>query len=233
MLCQNRKMPKSLILTYISVFAALNALADFLPISQILGYSGSLTFGWILSPLTGILLGMEIGGVSCLVGGVIAIFLGRSPTFGPFTPLTPAISAFVAGTLVTRRWHISAATLSSLILIWLLLPVGREASIILVFHIAALAMILLVRGKFGDIMKLEDRKKISWRLFLIAYCGNISRHLFGNIMFATILNQPALFFVTPIPYTFAEQLVFALGTMIIGTSLARLRLREFSQRTDS
>jgi len=66
---KNGNTPRSLILTYISVFAALNALADFIPFTPILGIPGSsFRLGWILSPLTGILLGAEAGGISYLIG---------------------------------------------------------------------------------------------------------------------------------------------------------------------
>lgn len=59
---KNRNMPKSLVLTYVSVFAALNVLADLIPFTPFIGAPGfSFTFGWILSSLSGILLGAKIG----------------------------------------------------------------------------------------------------------------------------------------------------------------------------
>ncbi len=227
---RNRNMPKSLVLTYISVFAALNALADFIPFTPILGIPGSsLSLGWILSPLTGILLGVKIGGISCLIGGLIDIFLGQPPIFGPFTPLRPAISAFITGMLASKYWRIPAVTLFALILLWLLLPTGRDASVILVFHITGLVIILSLRGKIGDLIRSKSTERVAWGLFLATYCGNISRHLFGNILLVTILNLPFVFFIAAIPYTLIEQLIFASGTMVMGIALNRLRIHEFLQ----
>jgi hypothetical protein len=125
--------------------------------------------------------------------------------------------------LATKEWRIPAVVLFSLISVWLLLPVGREAYLVLIFHLAGLAAILLFRGKVGDFVRSENRKKASFGLFLAAYCGNISRHLFGNILSVTILGVPAIIFIAAIPYTLVEQLVFALGATIIGNALLKLR----------
>ena len=227
---KNRNIPRSLILTYISVFAALNALADLIPFTPILGIPGSsFRLGWILSPLTGILLGAEAGGISCMIGGLIEILLGQPPIFGPVTPFRPAVSAFITGMLASRHWLTPAITLSTLILVWLVLPVGEGASIILIFHITGLAIVLFLRGKIGDLIRSKTTKSAAWGLSLAAYCGNISRHLFGNILSATILNLQPIYFISALPYTLIEQLTFAIGTMIVGISLNRLRLREFLQ----
>lgn len=226
----NRNKPRSLVLTYISVFAALNALADFIPFTPILGIPGaSFRFGWILSPLTGILLGTKVGGISCLIAGLTEVFLGQPPVFGPFTPLRPAISASITGMLVSKHWHIPALTLFSLILVWLLIPIGKDASTILIFHVTGLATILLLRGKIEDLVKSKTSEKTALGLFLAAYCGNISRHLFGNILLATALNLQSVYFISAVPYTLIEQLTFAIGTMMIGIPSYRLRLHEFLQ----
>jgi len=231
---KNRNVPKSLVLTYISVFAALNATADLIPFGPIRGIPGaSFSLGWILAPLTGILLGIEIGATSCFIAGIIEIFLGLPPIFGFFTPLRSPISAIVTGMLVSRNWRTPAITLLALISFWLLLPAGRGAYIVLIFHTAGLVMILLLRAKIGDLVSSCDTKKGAWGILLATYCGNISRHLFGNVLSATILNLQPIVFISAIPSTFVEQLTFAIGTSIVGISLDRLRLREFLQLRQS
>jgi hypothetical protein len=225
MLSENKNMPKSLMLTYVSAFAALNTVANFIPFTPVLGIPGSsFRLGWVMAPLTGILLGAKIGGISCLLSGLIGIFLGQPPIFGPFTPISPAASAFVTGMLVLKKWRISAIALSSLILLWLMLPTGQAASTVLIFHTVGLGMILLFREKIGDLARSGNAKSESLGLLLAAYCGNISRHLFGNILSATILNLSATYFVSAFPYTLAEQLTFAVGTMIMGVSLSHMIL---------
>ena len=167
-----------------------------------------------------------------MVGGLVIIFLGQPPLFGPFTPFRPAVSASIAGMLAYGNWHLPAVALLSLILVWLLLPIGAEAFVVLTFHMAGLAMILLLRGKIEDLLRSTNHKKASLGSFSAAYCGNISRHLFGNILSATMLKMPSLFFILALPYTFVEQLIFATGTTIIGVSLSKLGLREVLQPRD-
>lgn len=219
----NKTRPKSLVLTYIAVFAALNALSDFIPFTPILGVPGaSLRFGWVSSSLTGILLGAKIGGLSCLIGGLIGFFLGQPQIFGPFTPLRPAISASIAGMLISKHWRVPAITLLTLISVWLSLPTGRYASVIVIFHITGLALVLLLREKIGDLARSKFPKESGLGLFLVSYCGNITRHLFGNIILATIQDLQFIYFISATPITFMEQLTFATGTMILGLSLSRL-----------
>ncbi len=228
MASENRKPPNSLLIAYISVFASLNVLMDLVPFTPVLGIPGTaLSFGWIMSPLTGVIMGAEIGGASCLISGLVSIFLGQPPIFGPFTPFRPALSAFVTGMLISKRWNIPAMMLSALIIGWLILPVGREAWFVLGFHLAGLATILLLRKKISLFTESNNSKKVAAGFFIAAYCGNISRHLLGNILSVVFLGLPALTFISAIPYTFAEQLIFASATMIAAVSLNRLKLREF------
>ncbi|MEM2110747.1 MAG: hypothetical protein QXX08_02590 [Candidatus Bathyarchaeia archaeon] len=224
---RNRTVPKSLVVAYVSIFAALNVLSDFIPLTPILGIPGtSLSLSWIMSPLTGILLGAEMGGISCLISGLIGILLGQPPIFGAFTPLRPAVSAFITGLLISKRWHIAATILSTFVVGWLILPAGRDASIILIFHLIGLTIILLFRGKIGDLAKSKMPKKTALGLFLATYCGNISRHLLGNILGVTISNLAYVYFILALPYTFVEQLIFAAGAMLIGVSLNHLKIHE-------
>jgi len=231
MLEDMRKTPKSLVLTSISVFAALNVLADMVPLTPFIGVPGaSFRLGWVLPPLTGMLLGAGMGGISCLIAGIIEFLMGQQPSFGPFVPLRPAVSAFIAGLLASRNWQIPAASLSALIFVWLLLPVGREASIILVFHTTGFVLILVLRGRIGDMVESKKSKNSASGLFLTAYCGNISRHLLGNILSATILNLSSLVFVSALPLTLIEQSTFAVAAAVIGVSLNRLGIRELLHR---
>ena len=71
-----KKKPKSLIIAYVSVFAALNTIANIIPFTPVLGVpEAQLRFGWIISTLTGILLGPKIGAISCFIGGLTEFFL--------------------------------------------------------------------------------------------------------------------------------------------------------------
>ncbi len=212
----------SLVIAYIGIFAALNVLANFIPFTPLLGLPGSsLSFGWVMAPLTGILLGARAGAASCLLGSIIGTLLGQPLIFGLFTPFRAALSATASGMVASRRWQIPFLMLTSLIIIWLCLPTGREAYPVLVFHFAALTLILIFRGKLGVFLSSGSKKSL-FKYSLAAYSGNVTRHLFGNILSVLFYSLPAITFVLAIPYTFMEQLVFALGTALTGASLNRL-----------
>ena len=216
--------PRSLVIAYIAMFASLNVLADFVPFTPLLGLPDrSLSFGWIMAPLTGILLGSRAGAASCLLGSIIGTLLGQPLIFGLFTPFRAALSASASGMVAFRRWQIPVLMLISLIIIWLFLPTGREAYPILVFHFSALASILVLRGRLGVSC---SSKKSLFGYSLAAYSGNITRHLLGNILSVLFYSLPAFTFILAIPYTFVEQLVFALGTAFIGASLRRLGIHK-------
>lgn len=220
-----RDRPKSLTLTYIGVFAALNALADLVPFTPILGVPGaSFRFGWVASCLTGVLLGPSTGVVSCLIGGSISLLTGQAQIFGPFSLLRPAISALISGMLISERWKAPAAILLLLVSVWLSMPVGRDAAAILVFHITGLAIMLSLRKIPAKLARSRQIRDNLWGLFLISYCANISRHLFGNIILAALYHLEPVYFVAAAPITLIEQLTFAMGTTILAAPLNRLPL---------
>jgi len=174
------------------------------------------------------LLGARIGAVSSLIGGSIGFFISQAQAFGPFAPLRPSISALIAGMLISGKWNVPAAILSLFVSIWLLLPVGRDAATILVFHFAGLAMIFLLRDRIGRLSRSGNTTEKLLGLFSVSYCANISRHLFGNILLATIYNLESIYFVAAVPITFIEQMAFAAGTTIAGSSLNHLQLRRLA-----
>ena len=225
MLSMHKTRPKSRILAYISTFAALNAVAGIIPFTPILGIPGaSFRLDWVSSTLTGILLGPRIGGVSCLLGGLLGLLLGQVQFFGLFAPLRLAISAFIAGMLMSKNWRIPAITLLSLILLWVLMPTGRAAAEILVFHIVGLGLVLFLRKKIGELAEANSPRKNLYGLFIMSYCGNISRHLLGNVLLVTIHNLGFVYFVAAMPITLIEQLSFAIGTMVVGIALKHARV---------
>ena len=218
--------PRSLVIAYIAIFASLNVLADFMPFTPLLGLPDhSLSFGWIMAPLTGILLGSRFGAASCLLGSIIGTLLGQPLIFSLFTPFRAALSASASGMVAFRRWQIPVLILISLIVIWLFLPTGREAYPTLIFHFSALASILVLRGKIGVFLSYSSKKSL-FGYSLAAYSGNITRHLLGNILSVLFYSLPAFTFIIAIPYTFIEQLIFALGTAFIVASLKRLGIHK-------
>jgi hypothetical protein len=58
-----------------------------------------------------------------------------------------------------------------------------------------------------------------------AYCGNISRHLLGNILLVVLTDVPLIVFVAAMPFTVIEQTSFLVASTILGVALMRTRAR--------
>jgi hypothetical protein len=212
----------------ISTFVALNIVADVLPLSPVLGVNGaSFRLGWVVAPLTGLLLGPVSGGLSCAMAGVVELFLGiqSSQPFGLFTPFRMGLSAVQAGLLVKGRWKTALTILGALIFVWALLPKGREALPVLSFHLVGFFLILVFRTRIGYYVSSSLWKKVALGVAVTAYCGNISRHLLGNILLAVLTDVPSIVFVAAMPFTMLEQTSFLVASTILGVALMRTRVR--------
>ena len=220
--------PRALTLTLVASFAVLNFLADYMPFTPVIGVPGAFfRFSWIVSPLTGILLGPALGGASCLIACGLALALGLQPwIIGPLTPFRTAVSAVQAGLLVSGRWKLSSALLGMLVAMWLALPAGREAAIVVLFHVAGLLVMLATRTHTQSYLLSTDRNAQAVGFAIAAYCGNISRHLFSNLLFAALEILPPAVFITAIPFTGVEQSLFAVVTSIVGTAAVQLGIRD-------
>jgi len=225
----NRKArPVSLALSMVSVFAVLNVVGDSVPLTPVVGFAQSrLTLGWALASLTGLMLGPFTGSLSCLLASLVELFLGF-PILVPFGPLglvRSALAAFQTGMFSTRRWAVSGSTLFLLILGWLLTPQGQEAIFVLVFHIFGLILILVLRHRVAAGLESQNRARVGLAIGVAAYCGSISRHLFGNLLFVLFASLPGVVFLAAMPLTLLEQTFFAVVSSMLGTSLVLLGLR--------
>jgi hypothetical protein len=224
------RRPATVAVSLIAVFAALNVVADFVPVSPVLGFTSFLTLGWILSPLAGLLLGPFSGGASCLIATLVEFFLGLNVapqlSLGPAGFFRSALAAVQTGLLSSGRWKLASAVFGVLILGWLALPAGRAATGILVFHILGLVLILVSGRRMERSLESQSRWKAGAAVTVSSYCGNISRHLFGNTLLVVFVGLPAQIFLAAIPFTLVEQTFFSFASFALGTALIRLRLRQ-------
>jgi len=192
-----------------------------------LGFDSFLTLGWVFSPLAGLMLGPIAGGTSCLIAILIELFLGRPVlSLGPLGLLRAALAAFEAGLLASGRWRTASAILGVLIAGWLAIPVGRDAAAILVFHLFALALIVILGSRLERGLGTHSRRSVGLTVSVASYCGNVTRHLYGNLLLVILAGLPSQVFLAAIPFTFLEQLFFSIVSLAIGTPLIRLRLRQ-------
>jgi hypothetical protein len=221
-------MPQPFILSLISTFAALNIVADVLPLTPVLGVNGaSFRLGWVVAPLTGLLLGPVGGGLSCVMAGVVELFLGvqSAQLFGLFAPFRMGLPAVQVGLLGKGRWKTALTILGSLIFVWALLPKGREALPVLSFHLVGFFLILVFRTRIGRYLSSSSWKQVALGVAVAAYCGNISRHLLGNILLVVLTDVPSIVFLAAMPFTVIEQTSFLAASTSLGVALIRTRAR--------
>lgn len=226
----NRRWPKTLTISLVSMFAALNIIADLVPLTPILGLQGTFfRLGWVLAPLTGILLGPVTGGLSCVIASLVELFLGVQgwAPFGIFSPFRAGLSAFQAGLVVKGRWKTALSIMGTLIVLWALNPLGRDALIVLVFHIVGSLLIISIRSKIRDYIDSPVLWKLTLSITVASYYGNVSRHLLGNVLLIYLVGTPSLIFLSAFPFTLIEQVSFTAAATILGVALYRTRLRRF------
>lgn len=201
-----------------AIFAALIASSYLIPVSIVIGgVGGVFTLTWVIQTLAGILLGPYMGGGAAMAGGLIGELMIPSP-FGIFGFIRPTLAALQAGLIVWGHWRIAAITLGSLIALWFLLPVGLIVWPVAIFSIIGFAVItVLGRTLCLTIRESQAKRSIFLGCLLIAYCANITRHMFGNIWLSLLLLQPYYFWLA-LPATPIEQTMFALASALIGAS---------------
>ena len=106
-----------------------------------------------------------------------------------------------------------------LLVLWLIVPGGLVALPETIFHILGVA-ILLVLGRQLPAMigEMRDTKVtyIGWGL--TAYCADVTRHMFGDLLFVAFLAFPPASFLPILPLTAIEQAMYAVSSALIGAS---------------
>jgi hypothetical protein len=217
--------PRSLAL--VSVFAALNLIVDIIPFTPTIGVPGTFfRLSWVLSPITGILLGPVAGGISCTIAGLLSIAMGQPWTFSIFTPFRSGLSALQSGLLAQNQWKPALTLLSFLIGLWFVLPNGREAWPIISFHVVGVLLIVMLRSKIHTFIHSPHLNKVALGISIAAYCGNISRHLLGNIILLFLLDLSPLIFISAIPLTIIEQLAFMIASAFLGGTIIKIHIHD-------
>jgi hypothetical protein len=200
------------------IFGALVALSYLVPTSVIVGGAGVFSLSWVVQTITGVLLGPYLGGGAALIGGVTGNFFKPS-MLGPLAVTLPALAAVEAGLISWNHWRAATCLLSLLIVTWFILPVGLSAWPAALFHILGLAIIIVLGRRLPRLITQSmDRKQVFLAWMLIAYCGDIARHMLGNILSATVLSYQAVTFLGVLPQAALEQTLFAFASALVGVS---------------
>lgn len=205
----SRLSSKEIALT--AVFAALYIGVATIPWKlPVIGGQGSLEPSLVLGPVFGFVLGPYLGFIAAFLGAFVALILppGFTGDMGGFLmPLTPAISAFVAGCItresfVSRKikgWMLGALTLFILIMGWFLYflsawnfsygPISEKNMAYIIsypiLHLTGLMIPLIFRGKLVEFFGVLQRGKFSIPVALICWSAMLSNHMLGNLIYVT------------------------------------------------
>jgi len=231
---------KSKDLALISILAALYVIIAALPGIPIIGGKGRIDLAASIAPVFGILLGPWKGGLTALVGVLLAWLLppgAPSLHSAVFIP-APVLSSLTTGFLTIRElkrlpsWIFASCILGVLIICWYLTWVGRSAPLYPIPHLVAL-FITIVLGKWlsGSIGEGYGSRVIVKRSLvvpIVSYCGLMADHMYGNLAFITFAGLfmplkaiPSLpiIFMSVLPISVIERLLMTLIASIIGVPL--------------
>lgn len=205
----------------IAVFAAFHTVLSSLPYTITIGVSGSITLGVVSAPLIGILLGPITGGVSVLIGSVIAMFINPAgAVFGAVSFLPATIGAFSAGFTITKKGYISAVMLIIPLLLFYIHPSGSQALFYPFMHIIAVFVALLFSTKLAVwSTEMSNIKKLSIGVPIAALVGTLTDHITGSTLAIWIFDLQAeiwnsIIFVYPV-----ERIVAVIITTAIALPL--------------
>jgi len=172
----------------ISVFAALHVIVSRMPGIPVIGTeSGKIELTVVLVPVTGIILGPWIGGLAAFLGNFVAWLIPATTFYGMLNLPTGPIGAIVAGALARNdkksNWKVAALILLVLNALWYISPPGIEVPYYPFLHLGALALILTFKGKVSDLIRSEDKQKVTWGTTIAGFSGIMANHMAGNLIF--------------------------------------------------
>jgi hypothetical protein len=216
---------KTRTIALIAILASLYAAGTYLPGFPIIGVEGSsIKLVRSLEMVYGLLLGPVYGSFASFLGALTGSLLIGSSVGLILTPLA-AISSFVSGCLGRKMvygipaWIISAIFSGVVIAGWLISPATNYVPLYVVPHLAALLLILLLRGKFADLLESKDRRKMALGVVLCSIPGTMNGHLLGGIIFCNFLGLSPLVNVAVLPTALIERTVIVIVSTFVGAPL--------------
>jgi hypothetical protein len=230
-------------LTLTATLAAVYVIFRAIPISKLIGISGTITAAGMIAPVIGILLEPAYGIVAVFVGTLVASLF-------PWNPIKFAGLDFLPGALnvtlvsLAVRGRRMEATLMFLIMIALFiinpytsLFVGTDLASppvpYLWMHLAALAVLVspLTKNLSTKIASHQYASLVK-PVAVLAFTGTMIEHLTGGLLYATVVGKaalkswPIIFLAYPI-----ERIVLVIGATLIGATLLSLLKTSIIERS--
>src|SRR6266568_2707188 len=221
-------------LTLTASLAAIYTVFRAIPISSLIGISGSITAAGMIAPVLGILLEPAYGIVAVFTGTMVASLF-------PWNPLKFYGLDFLPGALnvalvsLAVRGRRTEATLMFLVMIGLFF-INPYTSIFvgtailsppipyLWMHVAALMVLVSPLSK-GLAVRIGSHRyaNLVRPVAVLAFTGTMIEHLTGGLLFATVVGKGALKFWPVIFVAYPiERTILVIGATLIGAALLRL-----------
>jgi hypothetical protein len=144
-------------MTLTAIFAAMIAVLDSIP--MIPGFYGGIwdSWGFMLSPIVGILLGPALGAISVGLGGLVGhLVYFRDPLELVFMIGAP-VGAAVAGLVYEQKWRIVLTIYSLLLLGYFITPVTWVLSLLGIWDVLVVYILTLGLTIFSNLKKSESK----------------------------------------------------------------------------
>lgn len=180
-------------ITLISVFSALQLIISRLPGVPIIGVpEGRIEPQVFLMPTLGMVLGPWLGGAAAFLGNFIAWLIPDTTLYGmlmlPTIPIGTMVCGFLSRKSVRSNWKLAAAILIILNCLWYLSPPGLVVPYYPILHLAALALVLILRDKILDLVRGENKRKVMIGVTIVSFSGMMANHMMGNLIFIGSVN---------------------------------------------
>jgi hypothetical protein len=226
-----------------AALAAFYTVARTIPISRLVGISGSITAGGILAPAIGVLLETPYAIAAVFVGTFVASVFPWNPMKFYGLDFLPGALNVALVSLAFRGKSRQAAAIFVLVIATFLVNPNTEIFVgarvfsppipYLWLHLIALILLLLPLSKqLPAHLNSANRRSALLAITALAFTGTMIEHVTGGILFATVVGKgalafwPTIFLIYPI-----ERAIIVAGAVLICTPilfLLRTTIREQS-----
>jgi hypothetical protein len=222
-----------------SIFAVVYAVLGLFPISAIIGAGGFLTFREVVSPLSGMLFGPLVGGISMILGNFVDFAMGKPVVFDFLDFIPDMVSAVVAGLAFTGHRK-AAIGIPVLLMVWFSLdPLSTVTVSVGGIMVPYLWMHVASVGVLSVALLYESRGRLS-RLSpafvgALTFASTMSGHVAGGIMYENVIFRldgvipkeglQGFWTLAFYAYPFERILFTVLGTMVAYPVLRALARR--------
>ena len=230
-------------LTLTASLAAVYTIFRAIPVSKLIGISGTITAAGMIAPIIGILLEPAYGVTAVFVGTMIASFLPWNPLKFLGLDFLPGALNVLLVSLAVRGRRVEATIMFAVMIgLFIINPytslfVGSSYYSppipYLWMHIAAFIVLISPLSK-GLALRISSEKYTSLvrPVAVLAFTGTMVEHLTGGILYATVVGKgalkswPVIFLAYPV-----ERIVLIVGATLICTTLLALIRRDVVKRS--